>query len=138
MGFPAFGPRVDALNQVQQDASDNEAREARPSGFLRFRRLHIALFPVYLKLDGRRVVVVGAGPVARIQAGGAPGRGCRHPRRGAGGVRGYRAAGVAIEERRFEPRDLDGAWFVVAAAPPEVNRLRRRGGRTPSCLRERG
>ena len=24
--------------------------------------------------------------------------------------------------RAFEPSDLDGAWFVVAAAPPDVNR----------------
>ncbi len=33
-----------------------------------------------------------------------------------------RAAGVAIEQRGFEPADLEGAWLVVAAAPPEVNR----------------
>ena len=33
-----------------------------------------------------------------------------------------RTAGVAIEQRGFEPEDLDGAWFVVAAAPPDVNR----------------
>jgi uroporphyrin-III C-methyltransferase / precorrin-2 dehydrogenase / sirohydrochlorin ferrochelatase len=30
-------------------------------------------------------------------------------------------APVRIERRRFEPADLDGAWFVVAAAPPAVN-----------------
>jgi uroporphyrin-III C-methyltransferase/precorrin-2 dehydrogenase/sirohydrochlorin ferrochelatase len=33
-----------------------------------------------------------------------------------------RKAGVAIEHRGFEAADLDGAWFVVAAAPPDVNR----------------
>jgi uroporphyrin-III C-methyltransferase/precorrin-2 dehydrogenase/sirohydrochlorin ferrochelatase len=27
-----------------------------------------------------------------------------------------------VESREFQPSDLDGAWFVVAAAPPEVNR----------------
>jgi siroheme synthase-like protein len=27
-----------------------------------------------------------------------------------------------VERRQFQPSDLDGAWFVVAAAPPEVNR----------------
>src|SRR3954467_15061599 len=123
MGFPAFGPRVDALNPVQQDANDTEAREARPSGLFRFRRLHIALFPVYLKLDGRRVVVVGGGPVAAsklapLQAGGADifvvaPEVCAD----------IRGGGVTIAERGFEPRDLDGAWFVVAAAPPDVNRL---------------
>jgi siroheme synthase (precorrin-2 oxidase/ferrochelatase) len=32
------------------------------------------------------------------------------------------AAGVRIERREFQPTDLDGAWFVVAAAPPDVNR----------------
>ena len=32
------------------------------------------------------------------------------------------AAGVPIERRGFEPSDVDGAWFVVAAAPPDVNR----------------
>jgi uroporphyrin-III C-methyltransferase/precorrin-2 dehydrogenase/sirohydrochlorin ferrochelatase len=30
--------------------------------------------------------------------------------------------GVVLERRRFEEGDLDGAWYVVAAAPPEVNR----------------
>src|SRR5204862_5432563 len=31
-------------------------------------------------------------------------------------------AGVRIERREFQPSDLDAAWFVVAAAPPEINR----------------
>jgi siroheme synthase-like protein len=29
---------------------------------------------------------------------------------------------VTIARRPFEPADVDGAWYVVAAAPPEVNR----------------
>jgi uroporphyrin-III C-methyltransferase/precorrin-2 dehydrogenase/sirohydrochlorin ferrochelatase len=33
-----------------------------------------------------------------------------------------RNSGVSILERGFEAADLDGAWFVVAAAPPDVNR----------------
>jgi len=32
------------------------------------------------------------------------------------------AAGVCVERRGFHSSDLDGAWFVVAAAPPDVNR----------------
>ena len=32
------------------------------------------------------------------------------------------SAGVAVLRKAFEPSDLKGAWFVVAAAPPEVNR----------------
>ena len=31
-------------------------------------------------------------------------------------------APVEIERRAFDPRDLDDAWYVVAAAPPSVNR----------------
>jgi uroporphyrin-III C-methyltransferase/precorrin-2 dehydrogenase/sirohydrochlorin ferrochelatase len=30
--------------------------------------------------------------------------------------------GVTIVRRPFEPGDVDGAWYVVAAAPPDVNR----------------
>ena len=32
------------------------------------------------------------------------------------------SAGVTIVRRPFEPADLEDAWFVVAAAPAEVNR----------------
>jgi uroporphyrin-III C-methyltransferase/precorrin-2 dehydrogenase/sirohydrochlorin ferrochelatase len=32
------------------------------------------------------------------------------------------SSGVEVRRRPFEPSDLDEAWFVVAAAPPEVNR----------------
>ena len=30
--------------------------------------------------------------------------------------------GVTLHRRQFEPADLDGMWWVVAAAPPDVNR----------------
>ena len=29
---------------------------------------------------------------------------------------------MRLECRRFRPHDLEGAWLVVAAAPPEVDR----------------
>jgi len=32
------------------------------------------------------------------------------------------AAGVVLHRRAFAAGDLDGAWYVVAAAPPAVNR----------------
>jgi siroheme synthase-like protein len=80
------------------------------------------LYPSFLKLAGRTVVVVGGGAVA------------------AGRVAGLRDAGadvtvvaeslhadiawshVRVVRRSFRPSDLDGAWFAVAAATPEVNR----------------
>lgn len=35
---------------------------------------------------------------------------------------GLERPGVTIHRRAFQPDDLDGVWWVVAAAPPEVNR----------------
>ncbi len=80
------------------------------------------LLPLFLHLRGRRVVLVGAGPVgasklSQLLAAGADVRVVApevHP--------DVAAAPVAIERRPFAPSDLDDAWFVVAAATPEVNR----------------
>ncbi|MBI3099857.1 MAG: bifunctional precorrin-2 dehydrogenase/sirohydrochlorin ferrochelatase [Planctomycetes bacterium] len=85
-----------------------------------------ALFPVFLKLAGRKVAVVGGGPVALqkiralLEAGA-----CVTviaPRI----VPAIAALDVVLQGRRFAPVDLDGVWYVVAAAPPEVNREVRR------------
>jgi len=79
------------------------------------------LLPMFLNLNGRDVLLVGAGPVAaaklqqllaagaqvRIVAPAITGDIQPHP-------------GVTIERRRFAPSDRDGVWLVVAAATPEV------------------
>ncbi len=81
------------------------------------------LFPTFLRLRGRKVLLVGGGVVATakyasLQASGAaitivaPAI-CADLRTA--------AAGSVFVERAFEPSDLDGAWFVVAAAPAFVN-----------------
>ena len=82
----------------------------------------IDLYPSFLKLAGRRVLVVGGGPVA------------------AGKIAGLLAAGavvdvvapevqpeieradVTVHRREFVSSDVEGAWYVIAAAPPDVNR----------------
>src|SRR5262245_29539879 len=82
-----------------------------------------ALFPVFLKLEGRSVLLVGGGAVASarlaelVKAGAlvtvvAP------------NVRPAILSfpGVIVAEREFHPSDLDRVWFAVAAATPEVNR----------------
>src|SRR4029077_13232804 len=84
------------------------------------------LLPLFLNLTGRRVLLVGGGPVAaaklqQLLAASAevhvvaPDVVEEIERTGA-------AWGVVIDRRPFVPGDLEGAWLVVAAATPEVNR----------------
>ncbi len=80
------------------------------------------LFPLFLRLEGRRAVVVGGGPVAAARAARLAEAGARVT------VVAPRVTGEAerlaaeVRRRRFDPADLDGAWLAVAAATPEVNR----------------
>jgi uroporphyrin-III C-methyltransferase/precorrin-2 dehydrogenase/sirohydrochlorin ferrochelatase len=80
------------------------------------------LFPTFLKLAGRKVVVVGAGPVGASKIDSLLAAGAEITVVAPDVSPAVAAASVRIERRRFEPADLDGAWFVVAAAPPDVNR----------------
>ena len=80
------------------------------------------LLPIFLKLEGRAVTVVGAGPVAASKLETLL-RARAVVKVVAPAVRPeIEQAGVEIVRRAFEPRDLDGAWLAIAAAPPEVNR----------------
>jgi siroheme synthase-like protein len=66
------------------------------------------MFPLFLDLTGRRVVLVGTGHVADAKQ------------------RQFADAGAdvrVVAPETFAPGDLDGAWLVVAAASPEVNRV---------------
>jgi uroporphyrin-III C-methyltransferase/precorrin-2 dehydrogenase/sirohydrochlorin ferrochelatase len=84
----------------------------------------VAVFPVFLKLEGRRVLVVGAGPVASGKLRSLLDAGARVTVVAPDVVDEIAALSseIAIERRPFAPSDLDGVWYVVAAAPPEVNR----------------
>jgi uroporphyrin-III C-methyltransferase/precorrin-2 dehydrogenase/sirohydrochlorin ferrochelatase len=80
------------------------------------------LFPVFLRLRGRKVVLVGGGRVAAGKLDSLLATGAEvtvvAPR-----VRVEIArAPVTLRERPFSASDLEDAWFVVAAATPEVNR----------------
>ena len=81
-----------------------------------------SLFPVFLKLAGRRVLVVGGGPVASSKLAALVGAGAVVHVVAPDVVPEIVALGVAISRRQFVASDLDDAWFVVAAATPEVNR----------------
>jgi len=80
------------------------------------------LFPVFLKLDGRAVVLVGGGLVARAKLSDLIAAGARVTVVAPQVDAEISSSGVTVVQREFVPSDLDDAWFVVAAAPPEVNR----------------
>jgi uroporphyrin-III C-methyltransferase/precorrin-2 dehydrogenase/sirohydrochlorin ferrochelatase len=78
--------------------------------------------PVFLRFDHRRVVVVGGGQVAAskipaLLAAGADVTVIAPEFSGA--IDRSRVTAITGE---FQPSDLDGAWFVTAAATPDVNR----------------
>jgi uroporphyrin-III C-methyltransferase / precorrin-2 dehydrogenase / sirohydrochlorin ferrochelatase len=80
------------------------------------------LLPLFVNLAGRRVVLVGGGPVAA-------GKLTQLLDAGADVLvvspevhLSIDGSGVEIARREFSPADLDAAWLVVAAATPDVNR----------------
>jgi len=79
------------------------------------------LFPLFLKLHGRRVLVVGAGPVAASKLAGLLAAGASVTVVAPEICAAVRETGVPIEQRGFEDSDLNGVWYVVAAATAEVN-----------------
>jgi len=80
------------------------------------------LFPAFLKLTGRRVLVVGGGPVAASKLAALKAAGADIVVVAPEMVPEIRTAEAELVKRRFQPTDLDDTWMVVAAAPPEVNR----------------
>jgi uroporphyrin-III C-methyltransferase / precorrin-2 dehydrogenase / sirohydrochlorin ferrochelatase len=79
------------------------------------------LFPAFLDLAGRRVLVVGAGRVASAKI-------LRLLDAGADVVvvapdvaREVEGLPLEIRRRPFNSEDLAGMWYVVSAAPPDVN-----------------
>ena len=80
------------------------------------------LYPAFLKLAGRRVLVVGGGPVAAGKITGLLAAGAVVEVVAPDVRPEIERAGVSVHRRTFRPADVEGAWYVVAAAPPDVNR----------------
>src|SRR5215831_7476656 len=80
------------------------------------------MYPVFLSLAGRRVVIVGGGPVAAGKLEGLLSEGAEVVVVAPDVRPEIERRGVTVRRRAFEDADLDGAWWVVAAAPPAVNR----------------
>jgi uroporphyrin-III C-methyltransferase/precorrin-2 dehydrogenase/sirohydrochlorin ferrochelatase len=75
-----------------------------------------------LKLTGRRVLVVGGGAVAAAKLEGLLAAGALVTVVAPEVDSAFERAEVTIHRRPFSPGDLEGVWWVVAAAPPDVNR----------------
>jgi siroheme synthase-like protein len=80
------------------------------------------LLPVFLSLTGRQVLLVGGGRVAEAKLRQLVAAGARVRVVAPAIAPSIRAEAVEAIERGFAAADLDDAWFVVAAATPEVNR----------------
>ena len=84
------------------------------------------LFPLFLKLDGKRVLVVGGGAVATAKVGALLATGAEialvAPHVTIELEALEQAGKIAVARRSFVESDLEGVWVVIAAAPPEVNR----------------
>jgi uroporphyrin-III C-methyltransferase / precorrin-2 dehydrogenase / sirohydrochlorin ferrochelatase len=81
------------------------------------------MFPAFLDLAGRKVVVVGGGPVAAGKIDALATAGARVTVIAPDIRPEIERGDVEIVRREFADADLEGAWWVVAAAPPAVNRL---------------
>ncbi|HVZ74194.1 MAG TPA: uroporphyrinogen-III C-methyltransferase [Polyangia bacterium] len=85
-----------------------------------------SLYPLFLKLADRDVLVVGAGPVGTAKARALVEAGARVTvvaPDASDEIRADAAAGrLALSLRAFVATDVEGAWLVVAAATGEVNR----------------
>ena len=85
------------------------------------------LFPLYLKLEGRRVVVIGAGSVAERKIVDLEQAGARvrviAPRATPVVAELADRGAIDWEARPFEEGDVDDAWLVIASTTdPEVQR----------------
>jgi uroporphyrin-III C-methyltransferase/precorrin-2 dehydrogenase/sirohydrochlorin ferrochelatase len=80
------------------------------------------MYPVFLKLTSRPVLVVGGGAVAASKLDGLLAEGARVTVVAPAILESMERPGVILCRRPFEERDLEGVWWVVAAASPEVNR----------------
>lgn len=82
---------------------------------------HNRLFPVFLKLSGRPVLVVGAGPVAASKLAALIDAGAEVHVVAPTIHREIDRMGVRLSRREFRPSDLEDTWLVVTAATPDVN-----------------
>lgn len=84
----------------------------------------MSLFPIFVKLQGRPVLLVGAGPVGESKIAGLLSAGAVvtvvAPSATPAIQQLAREGKILWHRRKFDPRDLDGIMLVVAAVPKEI------------------
>ena len=84
----------------------------------------MALFPIFVKLEGRQVLVVGGGPIAESKLSGLITSGARvtvvAPDATPALIALAAEGAITLYRREFRPDDLDGVALVVAAVPKDV------------------
>jgi len=80
------------------------------------------VFPAFLKVSGRKVVIIGGNAVAAAKVHALTGAGANVVVIAPAISKAIEAMNVTCHQKEFEPQDLDDAWLVVAAATPAVNR----------------
>ncbi len=84
----------------------------------------MSLFPIFVKLEGRPVLLVGAGPIAESKIGGLLSAGAVvtvvAPDATPGIQKLAKDGTIFWHQRAFDSRDLDGMTLVVAAVPKET------------------
>jgi len=84
------------------------------------------LFPIFVKLEARPVLLVGAGPVGESKVGGLLAAGASvtvvAPRATPAIIELSKQGKLRWHQREFQMSDLDGAALVVAAVPEDVAR----------------
>ena len=82
------------------------------------------LFPIFVKLEGRPVLLVGAGPVGEAKVGGLLAAGAAVTVVAPHATPAMRALAadrkISWRQREFHPNDLDGMTLVVAAVPGDI------------------
>lgn len=73
------------------------------------------LFPLFLRLEGKDVLVVGAGAIAERKIEDLVLAGARVRVVAKAATPAVTAMGVSLELRAFEAADIDGAWLIIAA-----------------------
>ena len=84
--------------------------------------MSVPLLPLFLKLGGRPVLVVGGGTLAAARLARLLEAGARVTVVAPEVRPEILSSGATVHRRRFRPADLDGVWLAVAAATPEVGR----------------